>query len=160
LIAGIVLVAVSAILAVVIAGVSWRAYTTIPEKTSSASAIEESTDPDTHPRAHNNHHHHSLPIPTSSPKRAVPSWTPFLTHPTRLLIVLGTGLLVFTELLAVNSLVNDAPPNGDWMTQGALFFSQATSNGPWYMGKAAVAWMPTAWVMSGFAVWIGCWGWY
>ena len=204
LIAGAVLVGVAMILALAVAALSWRTYTsrtaeTAPPPSSSAAAATNTATSTVYPTkddddeenaaatasatptsaarhrglrtqgnasagATSNSKLDDAPASSSSPFRIgrvrTSTLTPYVAHLTFLLLLGATALLIVTHVLGVNSLVNDQVPNGDYMSSGGLFGASApTSNGPWYMGRVTLAYMPTAWICSGLGLWIAAWGW-
>jgi hypothetical protein len=186
LIAGAVIVGVAFILSVVIAGLSWRPYTqtaatTTAAATTAAANADEKTDvgateattatASQSPFSRRRRHRHRHPdnqaasdpatVPASTQLQPVlPSYMPYVSHVTLLLIIAATVLFVLGHLLGVNSLVNDQAPNSDYASAGQLVGStSALNNGPWYMGRASLAYMTITWLFSGLSAWIGSWGW-
>ncbi len=91
----------------------------------------------------------------SRPRTSKPSITSYLTPITYLITLLCLPMLILAQLLGINALVNDQAPNSDFASADAPQpVTDPTVNGDWYMGKASMIWLSTAWLAAGLAAFV------
>jgi hypothetical protein len=66
-----------------------------------------------------------------------------------LLALTGSGLLLLAQVVGVNGLVNDVLPNANFMEFDANTPGNSLTVGSWYLGKASLVYISTAW-FAGF----------